>query len=64
MSKATVAADKFYCSTFDVWDTARKEAGLEDLRLDDLFYSFALFLIHGGRRLRSHADDLEIKLVR
>lgn len=38
-------------SIFNAWDTARKRAGLEDLRLHDLRHSFASFLVNNGRTL-------------
>lgn len=36
---------------FNSWDTARKVAGLEDVRLHDLRHSFASFLVNAGRSL-------------
>ena len=33
------------------WDTARKKAGLDDLRIHDLRHSFASFLVNSGRSL-------------
>jgi integrase len=43
--------DKPFQSIFYSWDTARKQAGLDDLRMHDLRHSFASFLINGGRSL-------------
>jgi len=43
--------DKPFQSIYYAWDTARKEAGLDDLRIHDLRHSFASFLINGGRSL-------------
>ena len=45
------STDKPFQSIFYAWDTARKEAGLDDLRIHDLRHSFASFLINGGRSL-------------
>ncbi len=42
---------KPFVSIFYAWDTARKRAGLPDLRIHDLRHSFASFLINGGRSL-------------
>jgi site-specific recombinase XerD len=39
--------DNVFCS----WDTARKRAGLADVRIHDLRHSFASFLVNGGRSL-------------
>jgi integrase len=33
------------------WDTARKKAGLDDLRIHDLRHSYASFLVNAGRSL-------------
>lgn len=43
--------DKPFQSVYYSWDTARKKAGLDDLRMHDLRHSFASFLINGGRSL-------------
>ena len=43
--------DKPFSSVYYSWDTARKQAGLDDLRMHDLRHSFASFLINGGRSL-------------
>jgi integrase len=49
-------------SVFYSWNTARKEAGLEDVRMHDLRHSFASFLVNAGRslyevqELLGHAD--------
>jgi len=42
---------KPYVSVFYAWDTARKQAGLADVRLHDLRHSFASLLINSGRTL-------------
>jgi len=38
-------------SVFCAWNTARKNAGLSDVRLHDLRHSFASLLINSGRTL-------------
>jgi len=43
--------DKPFSSVYYSWDTARKQACLDDLRMHDLRHSFASFLINGGRSL-------------
>lgn len=40
-----------YRNIFESWDAARKQAGLDHLRIHDLRHSFASFLINGGRSL-------------
>ena len=40
-----------YRNIFESWDTARRQAGLDRLRIHDLRHSFASFLINGGRSL-------------
>ena len=40
-----------FISIYYSWDTARRQAGLHDLRMHDLRHSFASFLINGGRTL-------------
>ena len=40
-----------YTQIFYAWDTARKRAGLDDLRIHDLRHSFASFLVNSGRSL-------------
>ena len=40
-----------YSSFYYSWDTARKRAGLPDLRVHDLRHSFASFLVNAGRSL-------------
>ena len=42
---------KPYVSIFYAWDTARKTAGLSDVRMHDLRHSFASLLINSGRTL-------------
>jgi integrase len=45
------ATGKPYVSFFIAWDTARKNAGLPNVRVHDLRHSFASFLINNGRSL-------------
>ena len=40
-----------YVSIFSSWDTARKQAGLADVRIHDLRHSFASFLVNAGNSL-------------
>jgi len=42
---------KPFVSIFCVWDTARKRAGLSDVRVHDLRHSFASLLVNTGRTL-------------
>lgn len=42
---------KPYSSFYYSWHTARRDAGLEDLRVHDLRHSFASFLVNAGRSL-------------
>ena len=42
---------KPYVSIFCSWDTARKQAGLPEVRMHDLRHSFASFLVNSGRSL-------------
>jgi len=42
---------KPFVSIFCAWNTARKKAGLPDVRIHDLRHSFASFLINSGRSL-------------
>lgn len=42
---------KPYASVFFAWDTARRRAGLNDVRIHDLRHSFASLLINSGRSL-------------
>ena len=42
---------KPYCAFFHSWDTARKKAGLSDVRIHDLRHSFASFLVNAGRSI-------------
>jgi len=54
-SKSTPASrnnpGKPYVSIFSAWDTARRNAGLSDVRIHDLRHSFASLLINQGRTL-------------
>jgi integrase len=45
------ATGKPYIQIFNSWDTARKRAGLPDVRIHDLRHSFASFLVNSGRSL-------------
>ena len=38
-------------SIFYAWDTARRRAGLADVRIHDLRHSFASLLVNAGRTL-------------
>jgi integrase len=42
---------KPFCNVFNAWNTARRRAGLGDVRMHDLRHSFASFLVNGGRSL-------------
>lgn len=42
---------KPFVSIFCAWDTARKRAGLSDVRVHDLRHSFASLLVNAGRTL-------------
>jgi integrase len=42
---------KPYVSFYHSWNTARKHAGLADVRIHDLRHSFASFLVNAGRSL-------------
>ncbi len=42
---------KPYVSIFNSWNRARKQAGLDEIRIHDLRHSFASFLINGGRSI-------------
>ncbi|MCZ4271980.1 site-specific integrase [Maritalea porphyrae] len=42
---------KPFRTIFYAWDTARKRAGLADVRMHDLRHSFASFLVNSGRSL-------------
>jgi len=42
---------KPYVSVYYSWNTARKQAGLKDVRMHDLRHSFASFLVNAGRSL-------------
>ena len=48
---ANPRSKKPYVSVFAAWDTARKQAGLADVRIHDLRHSFASFLVNAGRSL-------------
>ncbi len=48
---ANPATGKPYVAIFYPWDTARRRAGLADVRLHDLRHSFASLLINQGRTL-------------
>lgn len=48
---ANPATAKPYVGVFYSWNTARKQAGLEDVRMHDLRHSFASFLVNAGRSL-------------
>ena len=42
---------KPYSQIFKAWDTARRRAGMPDLRMHDLRHSFASFLVNSGHSL-------------
>lgn len=42
---------KPYVSVWHAWDTARRKAGLPEVRIHDLRHSFASFLVNSGRSL-------------
>lgn len=48
---ANPETSKPYVSIFYAWNTARKNAGLSDVRMHDLRHSFASLLINSGRTL-------------
>lgn len=48
---ANPKTQKPYVSIFYSWDTARRRAGLQDVRIHDLRHSFASFLVNSGRTL-------------
>lgn len=48
---ANPKTDKPYVSVFHAWNTARKQAGLADVRMHDLRHSFASLLVNSGRTL-------------
>ena len=48
---ANPGTGKPYVSIFCAWNTARKSAGLSDVRVHDLRHSFASLLINSGRTL-------------
>ncbi len=48
---ANSATGKPFVSFFSAWDTARRSAGLADVRIHDLRHSFASLLINSGRTL-------------
>jgi integrase len=45
------ATGKPYMEIFNAWNTARRKAGLPDLRIHDLRHSFASSLVNGGTPL-------------
>jgi integrase len=48
---ANPATNKPFISIYCAWNTARKQAGLADVRMHDLRHSFASLLINSGRTL-------------
>ena len=48
---ANPATQKPFVGIFYAWDTARKKAGMPELRIHDLRHSFASFLINAGESL-------------
>jgi len=48
---ANPKTSKPFVSVFVAWNTARKNAGLADVRMHDLRHSFASLLINSGRTL-------------
>jgi integrase len=48
---ANPTTNRPFVSVFCAWDTARKRAGLADVRIHDLRHSFASLLINSGRSL-------------
>ena len=48
---ANPATNKPFISIYRAWHTARKQAGLADVRMHDLRHSFASLLINSGRTL-------------
>lgn len=48
---ANPATNKPFISIYCAWNTARKQAGLADVRMHDLRHSFASMLINSGRTL-------------
>jgi len=46
-----VKTGKAYTNTYTAWNTARKKAGLADVRLHDLRHTFASTLVNSGRSL-------------
>ncbi len=48
---ASPKTGKPFISMFWVWDKARKDSGLADVRLHDLRHSFASMLVNSGRSL-------------
>ena len=48
---ANPKTNKPFVSVFCAWDTARKNAGLADVRMHDLRHSFASLLVNSGRTL-------------
>lgn len=48
---ANPKTQKPFKQPFQAWDTARKKAGLSDVRMHDLRHSFASFLVNAGKDL-------------
>jgi integrase len=48
---ANPKTNKPYVSVFNSWNSARKKAGLSEVRIHDLRHSFASFLVNAGRSL-------------
>lgn len=48
---ANPQTNKPFVSVFCAWNTARKNAGLADVRMHDLRHSFASLLVNSGRTL-------------
>ncbi|WP_201066605.1 tyrosine-type recombinase/integrase [Thiorhodovibrio litoralis] len=48
---ANPKTERPYVHIYSAWNTARRRAGLEDVRIHDLRHSFASFLINSGRSI-------------